>query len=247
MTMCKTSLIHSTLARSFMLGGGLAAALLPALAGSAAAQGTTYGQPSTYGEPSSYGQPSAYGQPSTYDYRNPPPEPAEPYNRDNRDNTQVYVAPNQTYTPSPNYAADDANWARDNCVKARGNTAGGAVVGGILGAIVGSAMGGRHDHGTGTAVGAALGALGGAAVANSAGGQTSPGCPPGYVVRESTTYVPAPRQPAYYPTPAPYVGSVWYGSRSYWRPAPPRPVYGGGWGRPYGGNGHGWGGGHHRR
>lgn len=231
MTMSTTRLIHSTLARGLIVACGLAGALMPSLG---AAQGVTYNQ-------------------RGYDYRNPPPEPAG--QDDWQDEPDRQPAYNSQYAnPQRNYASDSANWARDNCVKARGNAAGGAVVGGILGAIVGSAMGGRHDHGAGTAVGAAIGAIGGAAVGDSSR-DTSPGCPQGYVTRNTTTY--APRQPTYYATPAPvpYAGSVWYSEtyrapRAYWRPAPPRPVYGGGWGRPYGGYrgyGHGWGGGHHRR
>lgn len=234
MTMSTPGLIHSTLARGLIVACGLAGALAPALA---AAQGVTYGQ-------------------RAYDYRNPPPEPAGQDDRDWQDGQSWQDGSNrqpaysgQYASPQRNDNADAANWARDNCVKARGNAAGGAVVGGILGAIVGSALGGRHDHGAGTAAGAAIGAIGGAAVGDSSR-DTSPGCPQGYVTRNTTTY--APRQPTYYATPAPYAGSVWYGEtypRAYWRPAPPRPVYRGGWGRPYGGYGgygHGWGG-HHRR
>jgi hypothetical protein len=68
-------------------------------------------------------------------------------------------------------------------VKARKNTAAGVLVGGILGAIVGGAIAGPRDAGLGVVAGAAVGAVGGAAVADASPGDTSPGCPPGYVMR----------------------------------------------------------------
>jgi hypothetical protein len=138
-----------------------------------------------------YNQGQYQGQPNGQDYRNPnpPPEPVAP---DGYDGTRPPPPP-PGYAAGPNdqqYAAQDRiyaqnaeAWARNNCVKSRGNVAGGAAVGGILGALIGGALGGRHDRGAGVLAGAAVGAVGGAAVASSTGGETSPGCPPGFVVR----------------------------------------------------------------
>jgi hypothetical protein len=145
--------------------------------------------------------------------------------------------------------------ARDNCVKSRGDTAGGAVLGGILGALIGGALGGRHDHGTGVLAGAAVGAVGGAAVASSSRGETSPGCPPGYVVRRNAaTYVYAPND-YYYAAPGWY--RPWVFIDGYWayRPYPYHTYYYRTWRAPMyrgpvgpgPGYGHGWHGGGHRR
>lgn len=140
----------------FLTLGTLASVLSPVLATAAAAQDAPVrpAYPAT-------AQSAPYGQGQVYDYRNPPPEPEAPQGYDG---TQPPPPPNG-YTPPEDanqqvmidqrYASDAESWARENCVKAKGNTAGGALVGGILGAIIGSAVGGRHDHGAGTAVGAA--------------------------------------------------------------------------------------------
>jgi len=189
------------------------------------------------------------------DYRNPPPEPAAPANYDG---TQPPPPP-MDYIPPANdeaqrlsdaqYAQSAQNWAAQNCIKSKPKVGGGALIGGILGAIVGSGLGGRHDHGTGMAIGALVGAAGGAAVASASGGDTSPGCPPGYTVR--------PQAVAYtYSTDYYYAAPSWYQPwvyvDGYWdyRPypyhdwyyrnyrAPMRgPVYGGPryGGGPYGG------------
>ncbi|MEO1967112.1 MAG: hypothetical protein ABGW87_00180 [Sphingomonadaceae bacterium] len=101
------------------------------------------------------------------------------------------------------FARQTEAWSRRYCVRSGDNTAAGAVIGGVLGAIVGSSLGGRHDHGGSTLAGAAVGAIGGAAVGASTSYSTSPGCPPGYVMRrDAPTY--------YYPSDYDYAAPGWY-------------------------------------
>ena len=83
------------------------------------------------------------------------------------------------------FAAQAQQWAEANCVKAHGNAGEGAVLGGLFGAVIGSGLAGRGSHGVGALAGAAVGAGAGAAIASSTGSNaTSPGCPPGYVLRD---------------------------------------------------------------
>ena len=107
----------------------------------------------------------------------------------------------------------------DNCVKSGGNVAGGALIGGALGALAGSALAGRHSRGTGALAGAAGGAVLGGAAAASSSGATSPGCPPGYVLRAGA--------PAFYygadyayAAPAGYNPWLFSGGRWVYRPYP---------------------------
>ena len=191
--MSKLRFTHSLLA-----AGALASAVSPLLAASALGQsGPPIGSDSRYnsqGAPpqdydpraGSYGQsnqPGSYANgapmpeptpPSDYDGTRPPPPPPG-YNGNYADQNAV---------ADDRYAADAERWARSNCVKSQGDTAGGALLGGIIGAIIGSSVAGRHDRGAGAFAGAAVGAVGGAAIASGSGGnETSPGCPPGYVAR----------------------------------------------------------------
>ena len=152
------------------------------------------------------------------------------------------------YAPPPNadavrqaderYAADAARWARENCVKAHGDPATGAIVGGLFGALVGGALAGRHDTGAGMFVGGALGAVGGAAIAaNSDNGDTSPGCPPGYVVRRDAQGYSYGGPDYYYAAPGWYQPWVFIGGGWVYRPYPYhdwywhtyRAPFGGGW------------------
>jgi hypothetical protein len=158
-------------------------------------------------------------------YQNPPPPPAPP----GYDGTRPPPPP-PGYQAAPDeaiqrgqdqrYTAYAEQWARDNCVKAHGDTGAGALIGGAIGAIIGSGFGG---HGAGALAGAAVGAAGGAVVANSSGSNTtSPGCPPGFVVRRE----------------APAFAYGGYGGQSYVYAAPgwyqPWVYYGGAWTyRPY--------------
>ena len=199
------------------------------------------------------GQPGPQGG----DYRNPVqgnmPEPSAPPG----------YAPGQMPPPPPGYAptgdpsalnaadaryaADAQRWASANCVKAHGDAGAGAVVGGIFGAIIGGALGGRHAGGA-VVAGAAVGAVGGAAVASAGSNETSPGCPPGYVVRGQATgyYYNGPAY--YYAAPAWYQPWVFMGGAWLYRPYPYHdwywrtyrgPAYRGGYGGhgPYGGHG----------
>ena len=190
--------------------------------------------------------PGSYA-PNGYDNAPPPPEPYAP---DGYDGTRPPPPPPgyQSYQGSDQYRDDPAadqryerdaeRWARDNCVKSRGDAGTGAVVGGIFGAIIGSALGGRHSHGAGTVTGAVLGAGAGAVIAsNSGGNETSPGCPPGYVVRRGAPDY-AYSQPDYY-----YAAPGWYRPwvfiDGYWsyRPYPYHTYYYRTWRR---GPGHDW-------
>jgi hypothetical protein len=141
--------------------------------------------------------PPDYPPPSGYDGSAPPPPPPG-------------YQPPSGYDPQAMRARDDGYarnaeaWARDNCVKSRGNTAGGAVIGGVIGALIGNGLSGRHNRGGGTFAGAALGAAGGAAIGSTTQGETSPGCPPGFVVR-SGAYGYGYDAPGYY-----YAAPGWY-------------------------------------
>ncbi len=178
------------------------------------------------------GQPPA-PPPPAYDYDRPPP---------GYDGSQTPPPP-PGYQPAPNaqqmaeqdrYYADRAQrWAEENCVKSGGNGAGGAILGGLLGAIIGHGVGSRGDKGTATVAGAVIGGVGGAAIASNSGRQTSPGCPPGYVVRRGA--------PAYYyerdyvyAAPGWYRPWAFYGGRWIYRPYPYHDFYA----RRYPGYGH---------
>ena len=228
-------------AKTLTFAVGLLAAASPLLTSAAAAQsGTTqsdydrgyqagradaaranqgYDQaqpPSDYQGQSAYQSQDDYADsspPSDYDGTQPPPPPPG-------------------YTPDPAYAPDTAadqrygtyaeDWAARYCVRSSGNTAAGAVVGGLFGALLGSSIAGRHDRGAGALMGGIAGAAGGAAVGNAQDNATSPGCPPGYVMRRSapaftydgygTSY--------YYAAPAWYRPWIFVDGRWNYRPYP---------------------------
>ena len=167
--------------------------------------------------------------PPGYDGRDlPPPPPGYRVDGD----PQAYQAADQRY------AEDAERWARQNCVKSQGNVGAGALIGGIFGAIIGSGLSSRHDGGAGTFAGAAIGAVGGAAIASGTGSnETSPGCPPGYVVRRGASY--SYSTPGfYYAAPNWYRPWVFVGSEWAYRPYPYHDWYY----RTY--RGHGYGGGY---
>jgi hypothetical protein len=170
--------------------------------------------PPGYSQGQGYGGAAPPPPPPGYNGSQPPPPPpgyqAGPDEAQQRDQDQRYAA----------YAQQ---WAQTYCVKSRGDAGTGAIIGGVLGAIVGSGLGGRHDHGTGALAGAAVGAAGGAVVADSAGSNaTSPGCPPGFVVRRDA---PAFSYGGYAGVPYAYAAPGWYR---------PWAFYGGVWSyRPY--------------
>lgn len=174
--------------------------------------------------------------PSDYDETRPPPPPpgyqADPTYLPNTAADQRYEA----------YAED---WAARNCVKSNGNTATGAVIGGLFGALLGSSVAGRHDRGAGALVGGIAGAAGGAAVGSAQDNATSPGCPPGYVVRRDgpNFYYDGWNSGYYYAAPAWYHPWVFVEGRWSYRPYPYHTWYYRhyGWGRP------GWRGGYRHR
>jgi hypothetical protein len=159
--------------------------------------------PPGYNDP---GQP-----PPGYDPNNAAPPPPKGYN--GADQTPQAREQDQRYE----YAAEQ--WSARYCVDERShNTAAGAVIGGLFGAVLGSAIGGRGSHFAGAVVGGTAGAVAGGAIASSSSA-TSPGCPPGYVVRTGA--------PAFYAGPeivyaAPvwYHPWIWYGGRWVYRPYP---------------------------
>jgi len=150
--------------------------------------------------------------PQGYDGTRPPPPPPgyqpgadDPALRDQDQRYSLYAE----------------QWSRDNCIKAHGDTGAGALIGGAIGAIIGSGFGG---HGAGALAGAAVGAAGGAVVADSTGSNaTSPGCPPGFVVRRDApvfAYGGYGGQPYAYAAPGWYQPWVFYGGVWTYRPYP---------------------------
>jgi len=123
----------------------------------------------------------------------------------------------QQQTQDQQYAAYAQQWAQENCVKSHGDVAAGAIAGGIFGAVIGGITGGRR----GVAIGAGLGGVGGAAVAADSEGATSPGCPPGYVVRDGAPgFYYQGSGPYDYYAPADYNPWVWWGNAWVFRPYP---------------------------
>ena len=107
------------------------------------------------------------------------------------------------------YASSASDWAYRNCIEERrGNTAGGAVIGGVLGAVVGSNVAGRGNRTEGAIVGGALGATAGAAIGSNSG--SSVGCPPGFVQRGGAA--------AYYYGGPTYGAPVVYAAPSWYQP-----------------------------
>ena len=153
------------------------------------------------------------GPPSDYDNSEPPPPP--PGYEEPADSAQLHQQDER-------YARYAEDWAQENCVKSGGNVAAGAVIGGLFGALVGSAVGGPGHHGGGAAIGAAIGGTSGAAIAANSGGETSPGCPPGYHVRDEapTFYYEGYGGPYYYAAPGWYHPWLWYDGHWLYRPYP---------------------------
>ena len=158
-------------------------------------QGQYQGAPGQYDDQGDQAYAAPPPPPPGYDGRQLPPPPPG-YNGPDYD---------QAWTQQDDvYARNAEDWARRYCVKSGGNVGAGAAIGGILGAIIGSGLGGRHDHGGGAIAGAVVGAAGGAAIASSSQGETSPGCPPGYVVRHDAVAF------NYAPTDYYYAAPDWY-------------------------------------
>ena len=177
----------------------------------------------------------------------------------NYDGTQLPPPPpgyqaDARYAPDPQqdqrYEAYAEDWAARNCVKSSGNTAGGAVIGGLFGALLGSSIAGRHDRGAGALMGGIAGAAGGAAIGSAQDNATSPGCPPGYVMRRGAPafYYDGYASGYYYAAPEWYRPWIFVGGRWTYRPYPYHRWYYGhyGYGRGWGGHYRGWGGYRHR-
>lgn len=178
--------------------------------------------------------------PPGYDGTRPPPPPPE-YRADQDDAAQR--------AQDDRYEAYAEDWAERNCFKAHSNAGAGAVIGGLFGALLGSGLSGRHDHGSGALVGGLLGAGAGAAIGSTSSNDTSPGCPPGYVVRNDAPafYYGGYDGPYYYAAPGWYRPWVFYEGRWNYRPYPYHAWYythyrygGRGYGRPGGGYGGGY-------
>lgn len=223
--------------RALLASAAAAMALAPLAAGAAQAQGYPPPSGDYRAAPDGYpDQPDAdydddLPPPPGYDGRDMPPPP--PGYEPDPDEAQWRDRDSQ-------YGRHSENWARNNCVKSVGNTAAGAVIGGVIGAIVGSSLGGRHDHGGSTIAGAGIGAVGGAVIASGSGGDTSPGCPPGYVLRRDAREYAAPSgydyaAPGWY-RPWLLIGGAWvyrpYPYHAYYTRHYHRPAYYGGY-RPY--------------
>jgi len=166
--------------------------------------------------PADYRQPEADdGRPGgDYDDASPPPPPSG------------YDAADPTYTPNTDadrrYEAYAEDWAARNCVKSSGNTASGAVIGGLFGALLGSSVAGYHDRGAGALMGGIAGAAGGAAVGSAQDNATSPGCPPGFVLRREAAdfYYDGYGGNYYYAAPAGYHPWIFVEGRWNYRPYP---------------------------
>lgn len=240
---------------------GLTSALLGTLLGaftlaSSGAVAQSYPPPPPPPAPQDYGQPPAgyYGNaqapdplaaPEGYDGSElPPPPPGYQASGDYRADAEQ----------DRRYEAYAEDWSQRYCVKARSNAGAGAVIGGLFGALLGSSVSGRHDHGTGALVGGLAGAAGGAAVGSTTANATSPGCPPGFVVRNDAPafYYGGYGAPYYYAAPDWYRPWYFYEGRWTYRPYPYHGWYyrNYGYGRGYGygyGRGYGYGGYRHRR
>jgi len=194
----------------------------------------------TEAPPPGYGAEAPPPPPPGYDGSQPPPPPPGYVAGPDAAGQQVQ---------DQAYAGYAQQWAQANCVKARGNTGAGAVIGGAVGALLGSSVAGRHDRGAGAIVGAGVGAVSGAAIANSAGNATSPGCPPGYVVHAGAPAFAYDGPDYLYAAPdwydpwffyggawlyRPYPYHVWYYRHYRWGRPYYRPVYRGHYGRPRG-------------
>jgi hypothetical protein len=182
-----------------------------------AAQAQGYDQPPP--PPSQYQQqqydqpppppPSQYQQ-QQYDQGGPPDQgPPPPPGYDGRDPPPPPPGYDQASAPPPDQQAADQryaryaeNWARYNCVQSHANVGAGVAVGSLFGALIGAGLGGRHAGG-GAIVGAIAGGAAGGAIAASEGSQTSPGCPPGFVVRDGGS-------PFYYGGQYAYAAPYWY-------------------------------------
>jgi hypothetical protein len=192
------------------------AALLAALAVTASAAPPALAQPYPPPPDRGYGPPPPGYSPG-YAYGEPDVAPPEGYD----DRYRSYDFSNRARDEDARYSVAVQRWAADNCINSRNdNAAAGAVIGGIFGAIVGSSVAGRHDRAAGAIIGGAVGAMAGSAIGAS---RTSPGCPPGYAVREgASAFAPGFAFAGGYAYAAPpgYRPWIWTGGRWVYRPYP---------------------------
>lgn len=232
--------MQSTLTRrASQLLLGIAIAASPMAVSAASAQNAP--PPPGYGAPDQgYDVPDEPPPPPGYDGSAPPPPPpgydARGYDNRGYDNAPPpppggYARGAYQASPPPEadhrYEAYAEDWASRNCVKSQGNAGAGAVIGGLFGALVGSSVAGHHDRGAGALVGGIAGAVGGAAVGSAQDNATSPGCPPGFVVRRGAPefYYPADYGPYYYYAPSWYRPWIYVGGRWSYRPYPYHDYY----------------------
>jgi len=251
------------IARKIVTAAGLIAAVSPLLTSAAVAQsgsaqsdyergyqaGRADAAHADQGNNDAYGAPAQdYGRDQGSDGGIPPPPPPADY-----DGTQPPPPP-PGYSADPAYAPDLSadrryeayaeDWAANNCVKSTGNTAGGAVIGGLFGALLGSSIAGYHNRGAG----ALMGGIAGAAVGSAQDNATSPGCPPGFVMRRGAPafYYDGWDRGYAYAAPSWYHPWIFVEGRWSYRPYPYRGWYSryyGGGPRWHGGYRGGW---HHR-
>jgi hypothetical protein len=141
-----------------------------------------------------------------------PPRPPSGY-------SDRYDQTDQARREDEEYSRRAQDWAARYCYRRSDNAAGGAIIGGVLGALLGGGIAGRGNHTSGALIGGAVGAVAGASVGASS---TSPGCPPGMVVREDAPpfYGPTFVGGYVYDAPPDYRPWIWYGGRWVYRPYP---------------------------
>ena len=164
------------------------------------------------GPPGDYAPPPGAPEDSLYREQGAPPPPQ---GYDSR-----YDDSEQARAEDEAYRTRAEDWAARYCYRRQSdNAAGGAIIGGVLGALLGSGIAGRGSHTTGALVGGAVGAMAGASIGASS---TSPGCPPGFVVREDAPafYYGGFRGGYVYAAPPGYRPWIWVGGRWAYRPYP---------------------------
>lgn len=130
-----------------------------------------------------------------------------------------YAGPDRDRDDDDLFSREAERWAAENCIaERRGNAAAGAVIGGLIGALAGSGLADGRDRGPAAVLGAGAGAVAGSSIARN----SSPDCPPGYILRRDPQPFYA---PPFHPTVV-YVAPAWYDPwilyRGHWlyRPYP---------------------------
>jgi hypothetical protein len=193
-----------------------------------------------YDQQGDYDRQGNYDQQGGYDDNSPPPPPPADYDGSQPPPPPPGYSADATYAPDPQadrrYEAYAEDWAQRYCVKSSGNATGGAVIGGLFGALLGSSIAGYHNRGAGALMGGIAGAAVGGAAGSAQDNATSPGCPPGYVMRRDAPAFVYDGYGAgyYYAAPAWYRPWVFVGGRWNYRPYPYHSFYYRhyGWGRP---------------